>query len=219
MEVLMGHTIQPDGSLLFDDDASNPVDDFQAGHDYAKRFAMFRDGTSTERTNLPPAQLRDGMEWYETDTKTRWQRIDGTWRQVRSTTTRTRTTAQNINNGSGTLDFNTATLVPDVPDFNYSAGVFTCQIPGVFLVTGLFSLQLAGASVGYTARIQKNGTNVSEGANVTSTLGSTCVPLLASVDLEAGDTVRVLWFANIAPAGVGMDVGLGKTYVTLTRVG
>lgn len=215
----MGYIEQPDGSLVFTDDASNPVDDLQRGHDLAKRFAMFRDGTRNERENLPVAQKRDGMEWYETDTKTRWQLLDGEWRQARSTTRRTRTQPLDVGNTSPIIHFDEETAVSAVPDFAYSAGTFTCEIPGEFMVTGLFSMKDAGAAVGYTARVQRNGVTVTEAANITSTIGSTCVPLIGTVSMNAGDTLRVLGYVNLNNPGAGVDVGQGKTYIAITRVG
>jgi hypothetical protein len=215
----MGYTEQPDGSLVFNDDASNPVDDFQRGHDYAKRFAMFRDGARSVRENLSDAQKRDGMEWYETDTKTRWQLIGGEWRQVRSTVRRTRTQPLDVGNNAGAFDFDEATASSPVPDFSYSAGNFTCEIPGEFLVTGLLSMKTAGAEVGFTGRVQLNGQTVTEAANITSTIGSTCVPLLASVSMKVGDVLRMRAYVNLGNPGAGVDVGQGKTYVAITRVG
>lgn len=176
--------------------------------------------TSAQRAALSGADRWVGLEVYETDTGLVYEYTTAGWRNVgRSTTTRTRTTAQNIDNNGGTLDFNQATATPPVSDFSYNAGEFTCLIPGTFLVTGQFSLAGAGAQVGYSARVQKNAANVQEAANVTSTVGTNSVALLAAMPLVAGDVVRVLYFANINPAGVGMDVGAGKTYISLTRVG
>lgn len=214
----MGNIEQPDGTFVFTDDAKTAVDDFTKSHGYAKRFAMFRDGTRTERENLPVAQRRNGMRWFETDTKSEWRLIDNEWRQSNSFQSRYRSTALNITNTQGRMNWNGEGASFGVPDFEYSAGVFTCVQPGVFQLTGQVVVQPAGARVAFVALIYKNGSTQPffRAPNVSATEGSVAASIATAVECKQGDTLYVDVYANTA---IGVDVASGMNVFNIARIG
>lgn len=185
------------------------------------RWTAMAGGVVRLRNSVEQAawDAQEGDSVYRLDTKSRWQKVDGIWRQSRATVRRTRTQPLDVGNTSPVIDFDEQTSVSMVPDFAYNGGEFECQIPGEFLFTGQFSMKAAGANVGYTARVQRNGVNVVEAAGITSTIGSTSVSLVGHVSMAVGDKLRVLGYVNLNNPGAGVDVGQGKTYIAITRVG
>lgn len=212
----MGYVEQSDGTLSFTGDASNPVDDFQRGHEYAKRFAMFRDGTHAERESLPIAERRNGMRWFDTDTKSEWRLIDNEWRQSNSFQSRFRSTAMNITNTQSRMNWNGAGASFGVPDFTYSGGVFTCVQPGVFQLTGQVVVQPAGARVAFVALVYKNTDLFFRAPAISATEGSVAAPISTAVECRVGDTLNVDVYANTA---IGVDVAIGMNVFNIARVG
>ena len=216
----MGHIEQPNGSLVFTDDASDVVGDLQAGHEFARRFAMFRDGTREQRENLPLEQRRNGMRWFETDTESEWRLIGGEWRQSNSFQSRFRSIAMDITNTQARMDWNGAGASFGVPDFEYAGGMFTCVQPGIFQLTGQVVALPAGLKVAFVVLIYKNrdlffrapaNTEVgSEGG------GSVAANIATAVECSVGDKLNVDVYAN---AAIGVDVAIGMNVLNIARVG
>lgn len=213
----MAYTEQPNGTLVFDDNAT-PVDDLQRGHDYAVKFAMFRDGTRSDRENLPVAQRRDGMRFYETDTKSEWRLVNGEWRQSDSFQSRFRSNGMNITNTQSRMDWNGSGASFGVADFEYSGGVFTCVQPGVFQLTGQVVVQPAGARVAFVALIYKNGSTQPffRAPNISATEGSIAATIATAVECKQGDTLYVDVYAN---QSIGVDVASGMNVLNIARIG
>lgn len=75
----MGFALNSFGKPVYTD-AADPVPDFQAAVDFAYLFAYVRSGTAADRGNLVAGQLRDGMQFFETDTSITYRRIAGAWK-------------------------------------------------------------------------------------------------------------------------------------------
>jgi hypothetical protein len=212
----MGYVEQADGSLQFTDDASDPVGDFQRGHEYSKRFAMFRDGPRFSREVLPVDQRRNGMYWFETDTSSHWRLINDEWRQLNSFQSRFRSAAMNITSTQSRMDWNGAGASIGVPDFTYSGGMFTCVQPGVFQLTGQVVVQPAGARVAFVALVYKNIDLFFRAPAISATEGSVAAPIATAVQCNVGDTLNVDVYANTA---IGVDVAVGMNVLNIARVG
>lgn len=75
----MGFALNSFGKPVYTD-AADPVPDLQAAVDFAYLFAYSRSGTAADRGNLLTGQLRDGMQFFETDTSIIYRRIAGAWK-------------------------------------------------------------------------------------------------------------------------------------------
>jgi hypothetical protein len=216
----MGYVEQPDGSLVFTEDAANPVGDLQRAHTYAKRFAMFRDGTRDERENLPIEQRRNGMRWFETDTESEWRLIGDEWRQSNSFQSRFRSIAMNITSTQSRMDWNGVGASFGVPDFSYSGGMFTCVQPGIFQLTGQVVALPAGLKVAFVVLVYKNG-DLFFRAPANTTIGaegggSVAAVIATAVECNVGDNLNVDVYAN---AAIGVDVAVGMNVFNIARVG
>lgn len=214
----MGNIEQNDGTLVFDDN-SDPVQDFTDSHTYAKRFAMFRDGTRLERENLPVAQRRNGMRWFETDTWSEWRLINNEWRQSNSLMSRFRSQAMDITSSTSRLDWNGAGASFGVADFDYAGGVFTCAQPGVFMLGGqIVVLPTVGKRVAFVALFFKNGATLPffRAPGISAPEGSVSAPFATSVECKTGDTFFVDLYANET---IPLDVASGMNVLNIARIG
>ena len=144
---------------------------------------------------------------------------DGTnWRSLQATPiqSRSRSTPLDYTPTNSAIDFPNAETTPTPALFSYSAGVFTCLIPGTYHVEVRVNFAQAGAVVGYETALIVNGMVYERAIGVTSTVGGTSSQIGRTIALVAGAT---LWVRAFAQGAIGAFYGGDQLRIQMTRVG
>lgn len=110
-----------------------------------------------------------------------------------------RTTAFNFTSSLAVLTWDAAVVDGTLAGFTVSAGVFTCTIPGLYLINSEIT---AGATIIGNIQLQKNGTAVRINNQATSASGSQSFVVCDSIRLAVGDTIQIQIQATGTVAGV-----------------
>lgn len=131
------------------------------------------------------------------------------------TTRRMSTTGTTLATTATTVIWDTAGGFPG-SFFTYSAGVFTCVIPGVYQIITKVGFSSVAAENSIRAQIQVNSAMVDEGVDRRIVAQGKTVVAFCTVDLIAGDTVRVQCICSTA--GGTIDTNPGRSAIELTRL-
>ena len=195
--------VTPDGSDGFDltiDLAAMAISIDSAILAHAGRII----GTDAQRIALSGPALKNGLEWYSTDTNLGWLRASGTWRVTGGLLP-----YADANVPAGTVPADTWTTLALALSagrhVTVAAGKLTVSVAGRYQITAGATIQ---ASTAGQARIRKNGTDLFRESISSIKSGAAYPVAMAEMNLVPGDYLEFQVVSNSGGTLFGGSVNI-----------